>query len=325
VNPGFSETGAMDFAVGSVTGARWWKIDPQLWQWSVARLQPEQPPLEPSRLTALDPFGNYYPSWTPMPHASPSAQEAWARGRAMIPAGPAGPRPAGEPLTGAWGPWRAGINEAQCKANYSVLIRKDGKLEYDPPHLVPADNCGCGFWAYWELKHAPVVQRDVAGIIEGSGRVTYGPLGFRCQKARIIAFHLNATIDSVNNSPADKLAALEWKTSMEDLLAEHYGARCWTSLDAMLAHYPPDPAYAAEAYKAAQERAARLREASARACAELTSRLQLDAEAMNEMIKSATLTVEQLQKLFVIAETLTNEQLQKLFGLPPMLLGQDPP
>jgi hypothetical protein len=52
------------------------------------------------------------------------------------------------------------------------------------------DNCGCGFWAYWEpsqLMHAgPAgVNHSVVGAIEGSGKVILGEKGFRSQHAVI--------------------------------------------------------------------------------------------------------------------------------------------
>jgi hypothetical protein len=46
------------------------------------------------------------------------------------------------------------------------------------------DNCGCGFWAYWEPgRH--ISSHYVVGAIEGSGKVILGEDGFRSQHAVI--------------------------------------------------------------------------------------------------------------------------------------------
>lgn len=115
-----------------------------------------------------------YRWWTlPAPplHLSPAhAEENW-------------PRPT--LLRGQMGTWQPGGNIAACKTSYP-----------HDPSLVPAENCGCGFWAYWRLQLHELggSQIKVCGVIEGYGAVLIGEKGFRAAKARIVALHLPLTI-----------------------------------------------------------------------------------------------------------------------------------
>ncbi len=57
------------------------------------------------------------------------------------------------------------------------------------PHTCPH----CGFYAYTDQQSAAenhVRRFKVAGIIEAYGKVVQGPLGFRAQKAKIVALHV---------------------------------------------------------------------------------------------------------------------------------------
>lgn len=87
-------------------------------------------------------------------------------------------------LHGAWGTWKPGENTATC--DYA-----DGRYVTEPAHSIPGEDCGCGFWAYWQ--HAPVYEvgrkNIVAGVIEGYGPTLIGDLGFRSAKARIVALY----------------------------------------------------------------------------------------------------------------------------------------
>lgn len=149
---GFSEKGpeGWDFAVGSVTGYRWW-------YWHV-----------PPKLAG---FGG---AWIKRPDTYSY-------------------------LIGARsGEWEPGRIEAECD-----------RFEIHEP---PSDNCGCGFWAYWDSKFdmkevlygfhmknqpmlgkqailgcVPMVKLPVMGVVEGSGRTIIGTRGFRSQYARITA------------------------------------------------------------------------------------------------------------------------------------------
>lgn len=58
--------------------------------------------------------------------------------------------------------------------------------------------CSCGFYAYHDQAHAGhelfnPFNMQAVGVVEGYGRVVLGPLGWRAQKARIIAL---ATVHS---------------------------------------------------------------------------------------------------------------------------------
>ena len=80
-----------------------------------------------------------------------------------------------------WGPETL---EAACNYVSSHLP----PVEYD---LADGQNCGCGIWAYWDIRSSGRVSADstmpVAGIISGTGRVIVGEKGFRSQRGKIIA------------------------------------------------------------------------------------------------------------------------------------------
>jgi hypothetical protein len=78
--------------------------------------------------------------------------------------------------------WEPGVNEAKCShhPDHEPPVEFDAKRDLE---------CGCGFWAYWQLDPGRRWNGSlpVMGIIEGTGRVLIGEKGFRSQKARIIA------------------------------------------------------------------------------------------------------------------------------------------
>lgn len=161
---GFSEQGPQDwdFAIGSVTGYRWWY-------------------------------------WHVPPKLAGYRDEEWANGPDSY-----------SYLVGAYkGEWEPGRIEAQCKSHGTGLSYSfKAELEYE--HIVPANRCGCGFWAYWDqglkaeeilynaakqpnivreyyLNKTPMVKVPVLGVVEGSGRTIIGTKGFRSQYAKIKA------------------------------------------------------------------------------------------------------------------------------------------
>jgi hypothetical protein len=79
------------------------------------------------------------------------------------------------------GIWVPDENTAECWSGMS--------------HQPPDENCGCGFWAYWDRRSARFTE--IVGVIEGYGHTLIGPYGFRCQRARIIAL---ATPDGIEAS-----------------------------------------------------------------------------------------------------------------------------
>lgn len=246
---GFTESGdELAFAVGSVTGVRWWRISEAWMQWSLQSRLPElEPPPDVPRL----------PVWQPLVPGG-----LFQHGRLISPAVARPPKPSTRGmLTGAnSGLWAPGENLAECRGVLSFI--SEGAR-----HEAPARNCKCGFWAYWDLADAPPGSWDVAGVIQGYGRATIGPLGFRCQKAKIIALCLETRIQGCNargEPVTDQSSAEEWRLDMEDLLRDTYGATMWSSLDAMAAAYPPNPDYATpEILERARARQARIQAANA--------------------------------------------------------------
>jgi hypothetical protein len=126
-------------------------------------------------------------------------------------AGPQVPR-----LSGARDAWRPGENVARCLTYDDSWRDSSGR-----PHVVPADRCGCGFWAYWALGKKQVQSPAVAGIIKGYGEVIEGELGFRCSHAKIIA-----------------LFPLVYSTELALNLEDSYEADVYHSFQAMLEMNP---------------------------------------------------------------------------------------
>lgn len=156
----FGNHGPTDFAAGSVFGARWW----YWWQ------------------SFMDP-----------PH-----------------------------LRGVMAPWSRGVNEAVClregtvkwnglqipvgafssgrpdvlRALFAGIARPDSV----PPHTPPYEDCACGFYAFWnpdgQIDNAIPDSVDtvrVFGVVEGFGVTLEGDLGFKSQKARIVAAYVEPT------------------------------------------------------------------------------------------------------------------------------------
>ena len=68
----------------------------------------------------------------------------------------------------------------------------EGKGEEPPPHS-PHTCASCGFYAYTDEQSAEenhVRKWQIAGIIEAYGKVSQGPLGFRAEKAKVVAVHV---------------------------------------------------------------------------------------------------------------------------------------
>lgn len=113
-------------------------------------------------------------------------------------------------LIGAYrGEWEDGRLEAACKVNGTGSLFFDAERK---DHVVPANGCGCGFWAYFrqDLQMAEVlfnsdtrprvvqeaymgvdtVKVPILGVVEGTGRTVIGEKGFRSQHAKIKALCL---------------------------------------------------------------------------------------------------------------------------------------
>ena len=131
-------------------------------------------------------------------------------------------------LSGVFGGlWRRGENVAEC-----------GGGQGSPPcqrSLVPAPECGCGFWAYWALRYAwrcdYYWRADVIGVIQGYGRTRIGTRGCRCGKARILGLHVRPV------GPRRQPRGLR-DHEVASVLGSFYGVPCYRSLAEMLAAHP---------------------------------------------------------------------------------------
>jgi hypothetical protein len=130
-------------------------------------------------------------------------------------------------LMGHWGGQWTGSDwqEARCDlAERMAHLEQDAHSntlqtmlpEFHSPSDIPAEMCGCGFWAFWEPtrnvhKNGPVdfsypaftldgywaefslrdkpawVKAHIQGVGEGAGRTIIGEKGFRSQKMKMIA------------------------------------------------------------------------------------------------------------------------------------------
>ena len=154
---GFDGNGEPDFAIGSVTGVRWWNLT-------------------------------------------------------------------GTELTGVHGSWAMGENVAYCA--------KGGRP--DDAHMVPEEDCACGFWAYWTTAasgNPHNFQLPVLGVIEGYGKTLIGEKGFRCAKARIVALHIPPA--GIASRDADAPAILNRHTN---------AVATWRALRGDAPRKPPDAA-----------------------------------------------------------------------------------
>lgn len=242
---GFSEQGPQDwdFAMGSVTGYRWWY-------------------------------------WHVPPKLAGYRDEEWPNGPDSY-----------SYLIGAYkGEWEPGRIEAKCKASGYTYSHEE--------HTVPANKCGCGFWAYWDqglkaeevlyglvkqpnivreyyLNKAPMVKVPVLGVVEGSGRTIIGTKGFRSQYAKIKALcipeegkevlrydvktstvaRMRPEITGLSDdtswvydfSRASAIEIVRRFTEAESVLQELYpGAKICPDRDSMMKQFPKDNNYGGE-------------------------------------------------------------------------------
>lgn len=99
----------------------------------------------------------------------------------------------------------------------------DMQYYHVPEHDVAAQDCVCGFYAYFDNGNNPHDSPGaVHGVIEGYGRLTVGARGFRCPKARIKALVL----------PKVRSALLM------QVAVNYDGIRIFTSIDEALKVFP---------------------------------------------------------------------------------------
>lgn len=113
-----------------------------------------------------------------------------------------------ETLIGAYGGhWHPGENMAKCATGLS--------------HDVPAEKCGCGFWAYW--ADSPYSHMTLIGVIDGYGPTHIGPRGFRSEKAKIraLARPVSTTgLEDISNRVSE-VFGVPFYQSVEEMLEKH--------------------------------------------------------------------------------------------------------
>jgi hypothetical protein len=82
--------------------------------------------------------------------------------------------------------WLPGVNVATCASTYAA----------HPKSNIPANDCGCGYWAYHQPQHhkLPGGRLPVFGAIDATGDIIIGENMLRAAKAEIVALHLPLTI-----------------------------------------------------------------------------------------------------------------------------------
>ncbi|HZC71422.1 MAG TPA: hypothetical protein VE442_12070 [Jatrophihabitans sp.] len=118
------------------------------------------------------------------------------------------------------GAWYDGPNTAVCAPPTGHHPRG--------PHLVPADDCECGFYAYGSLAAAARTRnaRYVLGVVSCWGGVVAGTRGLRAEHARVDALWISKR-------------APQW---LRHRVASRYpSAQLYAERSAMLAEHPPTP------------------------------------------------------------------------------------
>lgn len=98
--------------------------------------------------------------------------------------------------------WLPGVNEARCRKNesgfhvswmsFSVAgTTATGEPVPEAPegHDAPHALCQCGFYAFHHGV-ASYAGDGPIGVIEGNGNAVVGPMGFRIQRAKIVALRI---------------------------------------------------------------------------------------------------------------------------------------
>jgi hypothetical protein len=114
-------------------------------------------------------------------------------------------------------------------------------------HKPPAENCGCGFWAYWSpalsTKAQCYSEVSLQGVIEGYGDVIYGTQGFRAEKCRIVALSPKLAVLSPYKkaSPGQSAMRLRRKAFWEVLPEVFPGVRLYRTEQEMVNGEGIDP------------------------------------------------------------------------------------
>lgn len=130
-------------------------------------------------------------------------------------------RPAPEPaqsLVGVRGvPWGYGENTAQCLR--MPVDWWSGSPTSAELHRAGIHACTCGFYAYFDGSNdaGEFWVTRIPAVIEGYGVVTIGSRGFRCEKARIVAF----TQDAFGEFDFSEYPGIPVYKTEADMLAAH--------------------------------------------------------------------------------------------------------
>lgn len=115
---------------------------------------------------------------------------------------------AGGRLTGIWHKhdFTPGENTADCCVRHSGAFAMTvcGMTRRPPANHRPgALDCTCGYYAYFDRGNNPYHGAgQVLALIEGYGLMSVGQRGFRCEKARLVAFIDEAVPTARNQVPA---------------------------------------------------------------------------------------------------------------------------
>ena len=125
-------------------------------------------------------------------------------------------------LTGAPWPSPAGVADCRRSGNRSMPTWAE--------HSAPHPDCSCGFYAFYRPDFVPTsAPGRVFGAAEVSGTLICAEFGVRAERMRILA--VTAWVDPTPSGASVPVLDL-------------HGLPVYASRDAMLADYPPDPAWA---------------------------------------------------------------------------------
>lgn len=137
--------------------------------------------------------------------------------------------------------WTPGENVARCRkgevdtyTRLSIYYGLDGERAEPCESIDPA--CACGYWAYHSGTPDFGSSEGVVGIIEGYGKTTIGTKGFRCEKARILAFAFPKSLCGCSHDlPFAQTSEVE-----ATVRCNYPDVPTFDSVDDMVAAFPPD-------------------------------------------------------------------------------------
>lgn len=221
-NPGFSESGELDTAIGTVRGYRRWSLisEPK-------NARRDRTSIFNRNYYLMGATGAY---WLPRGEQKRQlhyevCQEPSGSFTAIC-KNVVSPRAVNHP-----------DNEGHVPPAERIIMSYPYKADGKTRSRTVKCGCGCGFWAYWTLtlavlnkftgnNYSKVYVRPVAGVVEGFGKTLLGTKGFRCQKLKILAL----CTQELTDAPHFKLP-------------EFPGTQYFSSLDEMEEAFPPESVY----------------------------------------------------------------------------------